>query len=522
MLKYSEVVTDIFKHNKGTCLELLLDNSSKDGTLLINVDPLKCKWCDEVVPKMLVNPRIDFSAAIRYACSMWTHGYRVDSFITCNVQTDEESRKHLSVLNMCVLYGIDGATRILAIRMCNVLNHYLSGGFKRLPEYSMWGEGSKLQTTMVDIFHKLTSTNEVVRTQFIKYSEKSPLENLKKIPARVHVNRDVEETSRKIVELNTATPFTDMALAFYARHLLQKMVMSIGNVTKILEEANDGYALVCVAAMPDYLFDKLVHREENLSDAVKRLGGFLMTVRLTLNLYPNRVHLQNITQLADNSGIIAVDEYVKSFTRVNPLTGKLVLTLEASAPGLVTSKNPLVITTRPAPTKSIEQRLLISPPRNPSVKTLSSKQRVSAVCATMSSDLTRIEGSRFIVCLDNEYEEIMSEALMNGETPRIRITHQLLDKTIAGKDTVLQFSESSVENMKVARTAKTLITSLSVLYFTSTKVMVNTNLESLGGGLANYYLPYPSLKWRLKTSSEGESLNDVGLKVLSQGDVWAM
>jgi len=26
----------------------------------------------------------------------------------------------------------------------------------------------------------------------------------------------------------------------------------------------------------------------------------------------------------------------------------------------------------------------------------------------------------------------------------------------------------------------------------------------------------------LKTSSEGESLNDVGLKVLSQGDVWAM
>jgi len=522
MSKYSEVVSSIFKRNKDSCLELLFDNSSMDGTLLISIDPLKCKWCNEIFPTFLVNPRIDFSAAIRYACSMWNHGYRVDSFISCNVHTEEVSCKDWSSLNIDVVYGIDGATRILAIRMCNVLNHFMSGGFKRLPEYTSWGVGSKLQTTMADIFYKLTSTNEEVRSQFVKYSERSPLENLKKIPARVHVNRGIDESSRKIVELNTATPFTDMALVFYARHLLHKLDMSIANVTKILEEANDGYALVCVAALPNVLFDKLVNRDETLSAEVKRVGGFLMTVRLTLNLYPNRVHIANIKQLAYDSGIMAVDEYVRSFTRVNPVTGNLVLTLESSIPGIVTSVSQVAVTTRPSNTKSKEQRLLIAPSRNPTVKTLSTKQRVSAICATMSTDLARIEGDRYIVCLDTEYDEILSTSLMNGETPRIRITHQLLDKVIAGRDTVLQFSESQTENMKLARVAKTLITSLSVLYFTSTKAMVESSLEPLGGGLANYYLPYPSLKWRVKTSSEGESLNDVGLKVLFSGDVWAM
>lgn len=502
------------KHS-GVLKEILYFNESNDKNvhMLINIDPLKLKWCDDMCLYSVKNPRIDFSASIRYAESIWSNGYLIDTPLILNVTINNKPTDMLPE-DVGVIYGIDGATRLMSIMMCNLYYAYSKG--VTLPSEIKALMDVDMTLSFKNIF-KWANVNQVNRRKLTEYASIKPKPELVKVPAKLYVDKSVVEVNKIILSVNNLEPFSEKAMIMYVRRMLVDMKMSVGWVMDNISHYRDAVLLLYMGAVEYPIYAELIKDDFDINDVHKRMCGFLYLCKVDL---PNDVykgHLNNIEKLFSNNYIIGLDKYIESYSYVGT-DDRLHLSQKASiVNGEVDLKN--LLKKKEKKEKKTEVNMIEALKfkgynMTLTIESMTLKQRTQFIAGQLSTRLREIEKASGTLYADDD--DILTMALnptLYPDTLGKAITLKYLDGYIGGTNPILLFNKDPEYNMRLCVEVKGIVEKLNMIYFMSVKNLKGKKKSE--NGKQTYLLPPPSLEWRSEVESLYSGFIAHGLKIRS-------
>lgn len=491
-------LNEILLRNKDAVHKVLWTNESDtEISAMLLVDPLKLVWCDHVFMTAVYNPRIEFDAAIRYAESMWRVGFIIDTPILLNVNTTVPSDDfNASYLN--TMYGYDGATRLLAIKLCNIVNAKLNNDmYSDIIDWEV--DVTNICETFHRLFAKLIDKHSVKKLNTMAKS--CPLVKLKYVPAKLRIDISVQQLQRLILDVNNLVPFSEKAVVLYTRRMLKSNYFSFGEAVDSLCHYKNSGSIVALATVEDAIFELIEKMDFNIDNVHRRMCGLLMSTRRFLTKDVHLTHLSNVHILFENNDIIQLEAYIRSYTYLGD-DGKLYLSDAAAAPrGVITSNKVTHKKQEPKSESNIKKFYKVDKV-TVSLNTLTVQQRGKVIAGALSIELSRIEKTHNIVYTDETSKLIIASEihLSSEKMPRL-ISKAYLSNAISGARQRCLIVDDREQDAKVAAKIMALAIALESLYFSSNKKVDKDFLTNIGSG-AVYTIPPPPMQWRKEMEAE--------------------
>jgi hypothetical protein len=529
-MKQEESVSLILSANpciKDILYSSFLNPSTSFITAL--VDPLQVKWCHDIFPTTIVNPRLNFSAAGSYATSLWRNGFLDDTPLLLNCHTEMPSVREFSSSHLHVVYGYDGATRLLAIKMCNLMHAWVRGELKNnnlLPPGLQMAEFQANPTPVFDFLFSAINSTSGGMALLDEWSNISPLPHLLKVPARIAVNRSVSNIHMAIVNVNTVVPLSEIAMVRYVSKLLTNWY-SFDWILKSFAQYADISTILAISSLPPTLFQHVLEQGEPVSIVHKRMSNFIFSLRAVAAKEVFDTHISNLITLQRDYGIIELNSYVESYCYVNSLN-----TLSLS-PSAVTHPDIVIAKGRKTEQKreKIEDRFFVpikpaKPPKkvNPkmsfNIANTTLAQRTSFLAGRTSKDLHTIESRCNKLFVDTASITLLNspQTVTDFSVRPMQLKVKDVRDIAEGLSTTPLFFADKEVNRKFAISALYLMSNLTMFYFMSVRgidtsfIIPNVPLEPF------YDLPPPSYQWRQKVETEYNFLAGNGMSIQTIGD----
>ena len=535
MITKDETLKTIYAANVGTILSVMYTNMSNpdERLFLCNINPLKLQWCGDIMRRTLMNPRLDFSASVAYAVSMWRNGFLIDFPLQLNVHTVRPGPADFSSDNLNKVYGYDGATRMLAIRMCCVVNGIIT---RKLSTTSLpYGiihtikdsrDFDGIESMCRDMVSWVYSDSEYRARYDIltRLAEVAPPASLMEVPARVSIDKNPAEVHSLILSVNNIAPFTDVELIHHIRRLLSNG-FGYGWLMEQLSAYAKAQQLMAVASAPDTLLRATLEAYENgAPDPYVRACGFLFTVKATLSESVARAHSTNIVRLSEVGDTERMDAYVSERSEIGP-HGKLRLVMAASVVPKIIDAAVKPAEVLKIPTHVYRIAASFEGPSRGSTKKgkrmeLTIAQRASLLAGYVSSKLSTIErNTSTIYATQEDADAFNADLLLSGAQKQRRcITTKMLQSAAcrSGNDLFLDRTSKDANGAK-AEEMLNLVTTLSAVYFTSTRKVggAHAALDPLGGTVLSFTIP--PMKWRKKVEAEYNTFSISGISLNTDG-----
>ena len=535
MITKDETLKAIYAANHGVVVSVMYTNmTNPDARLfLCNVNPLKLPWCGDIMRRTLMNPRLDFSAAVEYALSMWRNGFIIDYPLQLNVHTVRPGPADFSSDNLNRVYGFDGATRMLAIRMCCVVNGLIT---RKLSTTSLPSgiihtikdsrDFNGIESVCRDIFSWVYSDSDYHARYAIltRLAEVAPHESLSEVPARVSIDKSPAEVHSLILSVNNIVPFTDVELIHHIKRLLTNG-FGYGWLMEQLSAYKRSQQLMAVAAAPEALMRATLRAyEDGSQETYVRASGFLFAVNAALSESVAKAHSRNIVRLCEVGDTEKIDAYVADRSEIGP-HGKLRLIMAASVlPNVIDAAE------KPAdvikiPTHVYRIATSFDDPTRTSAKKgkrmeLTIAQRASLLAGHISAKLSTIErNTSTLYASQSDADTFNAELLLSGATKQRRCVGAPMLQTAADMGTGDLFLDrtSKEANAKKAREMLALISTLSAVYFTSTRKVGgdHASVDAMGGTV--FSMAVPPMKWRKKVEAEFNTFQISGIHLNTYG-----
>jgi len=535
MITKDETLKTIYAANAGVIVSVMYTNmTNPDARLfLCNVDPLKLPWCGDIMRRTLTNPRLDFSAAVGYALSMWRNGFLIDYPLQLNVHTIRPGPADFNSNDLNRVYGFDGATRMLAIRMCCVVNGIIT---------------RKLSTTMLpcgiistikdsrdfdgiedlcrDIFSWVYSDSEYQARYALltRLAEVAPPESLLEVPARVSIDKSPAEVHSLIFSVNNIVPFTDVELIHHIKRLLSNG-FGYGWLMEQLSSYKRSQQIIAVAAAPETLMRATLEAYENGSpETYVRACGFIFAANAALSESVAKAHSRNLVKLCEVRDTDKIDAYVVDRSEIGP-HGKLRLIMAASI-----LPNNIDAAVKPAevikiPTHIYRISTSFDGPTRKSTKKgrrmeLTIAQRASLLAGFVSQKLSTLErNTSTLYAPQDDVDKFNADLLLSGATKQRRgVSLQMLQTAVGlGSGDLFLDRTSREANARLAEDMLALISPLSAVYFTTTRRVGGDHADLNAFGNTIFSLTVPPMRWRKKVEAEYDTFSISGISLNTGG-----